>query len=103
MRRALLGVACVAVLVFAGSSAALAHGPHHGYGRADYGRWNGRDYHHHHHHHHAHRLPPRPVYRPHCGPVAAYPVYPAPVLAYPAYPRLGVGMGGSNFSLWYQQ
>ncbi len=104
MRRAFVGLACVAVLVFAGTSTALAKGPHHGghggHGRGPggHGNWNHRGG-----YHQAYRLPPPRVFRPPvCGPV--YPVYPAPVVtAYPAYPRLGFGLGGSNFSFWYQQ
>lgn len=108
MRRALIGMACVAVLVLMGTSTAMAKGPHHGghgHGRGGHGNWNRGG------HHQAYRPAPRgpicrpPVCRPPvCGPVAAYPVYPVPVVtAYQPSPRLGFGLGGSNFSFWYQQ
>jgi hypothetical protein len=100
MRRAIAVVACLSVLMVAGANSALAKGPHHGgYGKhhryqANYfgGKsWNNF------------RGPScAPQY---CGPrprVAAYPVYPVYPVA-PAYPRLGFGLGGSNFSFWYQQ
>jgi hypothetical protein len=88
--------------MFAGAASAMAGGPHHGhgYGRGPNGNWNnyGR-------HYQAYRYPPQRICRPPiCGPVAPYPVYPAPVVtAYPAYPRLGFGLGGANFSFFYQQ
>ncbi len=103
MRRAIAVVTCLTVLMFVGGSSALAKGPHHG-GNHGHGHGHGRG-----NHHHAQRwnnnfrgpnwgpryYAPRPY-------VAAYPIYPVYPVA-PVYPRLGFGLGGSNFSFWYQQ
>ncbi len=107
MRRTIAVMACLTILMFAGASSALARGPHHGGPGWNHGRHPG-----HHHHHHGQRW--NNNFRgPNFGPqfygprpyVAAYPVYPVypmyPVA--PAYPRLGFGLGGSNFSFWFQQ
>jgi hypothetical protein len=103
MRRSIAVMACLTVLMFSGASVALAKGPHHGgpgrghgpqyQGQRQHGQWGNSNFR-----------------GPICGPpvcaprpyVAAYPVYPAYPVA-PVYPRLGFGLGGSNFSFWYQQ
>lgn len=108
MRRTIAVMACLTVLMFTSADVALARGPHHGGPGRGYGpNYPGQGY-------------PGQGYPgqgwnnyfrgPSCGPpvcaprpyVAAYPVYPTYPVA-PAYPRLGFGLGGSNFSFWYQQ
>jgi hypothetical protein len=106
MRRILLVSACLTVLVFSGTTTALAKGPHHhGYARhghayhrhGDGARWSGyrggyRGY---------------GGYGGYCGPrgVAYYPAYPAYAAPYygPGYSNWGLGVGGRNFSFWVQQ
>jgi hypothetical protein len=110
MRRILLVSVCLGVLVFSGTTAALAKGPHHhGYAR-------------HGHAHHRHGDGPRwSGYRGgyggyggygghggYCGPrgVAYYPAYPgygAPYSYGPGYSNWGLGVAGRNFSFWVQQ
>lgn len=97
MRRIITVTACLSVLMLSAASTALAHGPYH--------RGPVRGPAHHHHGHRAYRPPAcaAPIYAPRPR-VAAYPVYPVPVVPVaPAYPRLGFGLGGSNFSFWFQQ
>jgi hypothetical protein len=100
MRRSLTVLACLGVLIFAGVSTALAHGPQRGpaYSRTQYG-YGG------------YRAPWNAGYRgghgSYCGPrhAVGYPVYPtyaAPIYG-PAYPQTGFGIAGRNFSFWYQQ
>jgi hypothetical protein len=104
MRRILLVTACLGILFFAGTTTALAKGPHHGgYARHGHG---------HHHRHGDGRWSAgyRGGYGRHCGPrgVAYYPAYPAyPAYAAPyygsGYSNFGFGVAGRNFSLWLQQ
>jgi hypothetical protein len=89
--------ACLGVLFIAGTSTALARGPHHrppavrhGYDHGPRGGSWQSGY--------------RGGYQPYCAPrrrVAAYPVYPAPV--YGVSPQLGFGLAGRNFSFWLQR
>ena len=102
MRRVIAIAACLTVLMFAGASTALAGGPHHG----GWGRGHG----HHRHGHHGPRVNSfyrAPIVSPYCGirpRVAAYPVCPVPAYpVIPTYPQLGFGIGGRNFSFWFQQ
>lgn len=111
MRRVLLlGVVCLGMLV-GGAGSALAGGPHGGHGH------HGHGYGHGHGHGHGYGGYPGGVgfysyYRPYYRPmVVAPPVYPYPYAcapAYPAYPAyaapsLGFGVGGRNFSFFYNQ
>jgi hypothetical protein len=102
MRRAIAVAACLTVLMFVGASSALAKGPHHGGNR---GPGHGHRDHHHVQRRNQHNYR-GPNFGPQfCGPrpyAAAYPVYPVYPVA-PAYPRLGFGLGGNNFSFWFQQ
>ncbi len=101
MRRAIAVVACLTVLIFAGASTALARGPHHG------GSGFGPGHHHHQGQrwNNYYRRGVGPVYWPRY-PITTYPVYPYQTYQYPyvpTYPQLGFGLGGRNFSLWFQQ